>query len=602
MSGVEEGEKPDHENETNEASELATRQVWSDEEWRQWNRSRWGSWGDWKKPVYWSASTRPESSSSQPAGHGTETTAAPSRPDPWTHGDPWQQPWQHPGGWNTSSSWWSSGGKGDYADPPSWAGWGNYRLWRRALRRWDGNTDVAVWRRAEKVLKSLDWELQSKLDHLSETTLASTSFLSEIFSVLDVLAGEKEDTEKRRRVRAALYEGARRNDESLAEYALRRDAQFENARRFMDIPEELKGIMLEEQAGLSRQGAQNLRTLTGGQHDYRQVRKALQVLDCEEESMIKGQKPSYLLDIEQAESEGDYEPDQDEEIFVALEYQDVDEYEAMNLLAELGSDRKRTWKENRLLKAAQKKDRRHFDQKDSRPPRSSTKRRLSIQELKKVTKCGNCGEKGHWHEECQKPHRPKGARPGGNAFVFLGSGGSEPASSGFFLASLLEVDGGNWAAGQNQFSFLQLPAGGAIIDPGASQDLIGLKSFERLQQKLASVGLRAVKLEQPPDPASGFGGQAKTLFNALTPCILGGKPGVIKLTVVEEDVPQLLSIGLLEHAKSVIDTDQNLIFFKSFGAQDQMNRLASGHRARCVLFEQSHSSHEANSTTTIGPS
>ena len=90
-----------------------------------------------------------ESSSSQPAGHGTETTAAPSRPDPWTQGDPWQQPWQHAGGWNTSSSWWSSGGKGDYADPPSWAGWGGYRLWRRALRRWDGNTDVAVWRRAE---------------------------------------------------------------------------------------------------------------------------------------------------------------------------------------------------------------------------------------------------------------------------------------------------------------------------------------------------------------------------------------------------------------------------------------------------------------------
>lgn len=67
---MEEGEKADHENETKEmtraekvvapqASERTTRQVWSHEEWRQWNRSRWGSWGDWKQPVYcWSASTR----------------------------------------------------------------------------------------------------------------------------------------------------------------------------------------------------------------------------------------------------------------------------------------------------------------------------------------------------------------------------------------------------------------------------------------------------------------------------------------------------------------------------------------------------------------
>ena len=75
-----------------------------------------------------------------------------------------------------------------------------------------------------------------------------------------------------------------------------------------------------------------------------------------------------------------------------------------------------------------------------------------------------------------------------------------------------------------------------------------------------------------------MGGQAKTLFTALSPCILGGKPGIIQLTVVEEDVAQLLSIGLLEHAKSVIDTEQNVISFKGFGTQDRMNRLSSGHR------------------------
>lgn len=38
--------------------------------------------------------------------------------------------------------------------------------------------------------------------------LSSSSYLDRIFEVLDVIAGEKESSEKRRSVRAALYEGS----------------------------------------------------------------------------------------------------------------------------------------------------------------------------------------------------------------------------------------------------------------------------------------------------------------------------------------------------------------------------------------------------------
>ena len=96
----------------------------------------------------------------------------------------------------------------------------------------------------------------------------------------------------------------------------------------------------------------------------------------------------------------------------------------------------------------------------------------------------------------------------------------------------------------DQACFLELSPGEAIVDPGASQDLVGLRSFEKLQAKLKENGLRTIKLQETPSKASGVGGVAKTLFMALAPCILGGQPGVIKLTVVEDDIPQLLSIGL----------------------------------------------------------
>ena len=127
-------------------------------------------------------------------------------------------------------------------------------------------------------------------------------------------------------------------------------------------------------------------------------------------------------------------------------------------------------------------------------------------------------------------------------------------------------------------TWLSIPGGEAIVDPGASQDLIGLAAFEKLKARLAEVNLKPITLDEAPSDASGIGGKAKPLFVALTPCCLGGYPGVVKLTVLEEDVPHLLSVGLLEMAKSVIDTGENMIFFKAFGTESSLRRLNTGHR------------------------
>ena len=443
---------------------------------------------------------------------------------------------------------------------------------------------VAVWRRAEKLLKTFDWKLQSKLDHLPEEVLSSSSYLDRIFQVLDVIAGEKESSDKRRSVRAALYEGSRRNDESLAAYAVRREAQFTGAEKYLTIPEEVKAFMLEEQSGLNRQGLQNLRVLTGGRHQYQEVHQALQVLDTEEESMFKPTGKGSYLAID--ESVGNYKADDDDasdseeeadQIFFSLEQQNLTEDDALLFLADWQGKR-RSWKENKQLKAARKKDRRHFEDRGSRPSRPANKRRLSIEELKKVTKCANCQQKGHWREECPHPPRPRGSssscrhgsdeghkgksKGGSSAFVFLGL---PSASSGHFShfgvgswhVNLAETYSSN--AKDEVTAWLALPAGEAIVVPGACQDFIGLPAFERLKGKLATLGLRPVILKESPSSASGIGGKARPLFSALTPCSLGGFPGVVKLTVLEEDIPHLLSIGLLEMAKSVIDTESNVI-------------------------------------------
>ena len=204
---------------------------------------------------------------------------------------------------------------------------------------------MAQYRRSEKILKSLEWELQAKLEHIDESVLASSGYLDAIFGVLDVLAGEREDSEKRRSIRAALYEGSRRSEESLAQYALRRESQFASASKYMVIPDELKAFMLEEQSGLTKQGSQNLRVLTEGRHEYDRVRRALQVLDVEEESLFKSGKSNYMVSPEEEDefSEEETDDDQiDEEIFAVIKDKDLDENEALSLLAQ-HVPRRRTW-------------------------------------------------------------------------------------------------------------------------------------------------------------------------------------------------------------------------------------------------------------------
>lgn len=69
--------------------------------------------------------------------------------------------------------------------------------------------------------------------------------------------------------------------------APRRKAQFANADPFVASPDELKAF-LEEQANLSQQKFQSLKTIIAGAEDYTNVKKALQILGAQEERKSGG--------------------------------------------------------------------------------------------------------------------------------------------------------------------------------------------------------------------------------------------------------------------------------------------------------------------------
>ena len=501
--------------------------------------------------------------------------------------------------------------KGDYSDPPAFPGFQHYRLFKKSLRRWDELTDVKPWRRAEKVLRLFSWELQQKMEHIGESELRSTRYLDLILEVLDLEAGDHEQTEKKRVVREALFDHSRSRDETMPQYVHRRMQQFQQAESLgIHVPSEVRGAMLEEGAMLGEQGLQNLRTLTRGSTDFTVVKRALLDLDIPKDKLLKKGhsyaevSDAYPVVASEVAKDGTDDPDAaddfDEEVCQMLDHADLSEEQAVEVFAilERQQHRRRTWKENKDLKKAMRKDRQHFDRLETPHPnpKGAGKGKSNLDRLKSVTRCSICQKKGHWHREC--PDRDSASSSGKasasmSSFVFSGFG--HGAFSSFFteydlaiLHQLKNVISGSQSA-ETFLSLKSLPVGEALIDPGAGEDLIGLSTFDRLEKALAKNGWKAPRLSGEPPPANGVGGAAQALYYAMIPISLGGKLGFVKTKVLDCDIPHLLSVGLLDHVGSIIDLPRDRILFDDSSEVSACRRLDSGHRTLSILPSQAFS-------------
>ena len=126
---------------------------------------------------------------------------------------------------------------------------------------------------------------------------------------------------------------------------------------------------------------------------------------------------------------------------------------------------------------------------------------------------------------------------------------------------------------------MTLQSGTAILDIGATQDLIGEPALRALSQVLAKAGLQCVEVPAPPGGApAGIGGTARVTKAVLVPISPGGIPAVVNFVVIEENVPPLLSVGLLEHLGVSLDLVSNEVRFKNIGVTRHMRKESSGHR------------------------
>ena len=131
--------------------------------------------------------------------------------------------------------------------------------------------------------------------------------------------------------------------------------------------------------------------------------------------------PEEVQDSPESEAET---IDSDDERLVLAEIDQLDLVEdaAQSVLNGIVERKRKTWAQNKELKRKIKTDRHSFDvtRQKGGGGKFPKKKRLPKSELKKVTKCNRCGEKGHWAEDCkQLDTRPKKS---GAGFVFFTPG------------------------------------------------------------------------------------------------------------------------------------------------------------------------------------
>ena len=221
--------------------------------------------------------------------------------------------------------------------------------------------------------------------------------------MLDSLSGQREGDDLRRAVREAFFEHMRRKDETLTQFVARREQQYltlEDHR--MQLPSEVKGILLEEGASLTAQCEQNLRSLSGGKVTLEEVAQALRNMDTQRNERVTnttGRSANYLMEDDNlttpsppltGEANDAFELDSwcsadEDEILAEIGSMDIPEHEIIQTFAVLEKQRRKTWAENKMLKQSIKTDRqfltrREFQQRDGKesntgaPSKSSSSR------------------------------------------------------------------------------------------------------------------------------------------------------------------------------------------------------------------------------------
>ena len=126
---------------------------------------------------------------------------------------------------------------------------------------------------------------------------------------------------------------------------------------------------------------------------------------------------------------------------------------------------------------------------------------------------------------------------------------------------------------------MTLDPGEVLWDTGGQEGLVGKQQVEKWSEWLAEHGLQVEWSQEKPESASGIGGVTQPIGVVYVPVCLAGCNGIIRSTVVEQDVPPLLPMGIMRTLQASLDLSDggDKVIFRHFGGEFSLRALQSGH-------------------------
>ena len=114
---------------------------------------------------------------------------------------------------------------------------------------------------------------------------------------------------------------------------------------------------------------------------------------------------------------------------------------------------------------------------------------------------------------------------------------------------------------------------------GAQEGLVGQQQLKQWSKLLAACGLQVEWSQEKPEPTSGIGGATQPIGVVCVPVGLAGCNGIIRFTVVEQDVPPPLPAGTMRTLRAGLDLTDNgdKVIFRQLGGESSLRTLRSGH-------------------------